>query len=317
MTYAAKVRKEQDPDKITVASGGEILVESGGNINVETGGKITVNGVELDAAEMGVLNVVAGTVTASKAVVVDTNKDCAAFRTVGVVNLDAGSSGVVGTVDVFPTTASKGKFALTCADQTGNTTVNLEPAAHGQATKVVIPDGGLATTYLLQSTAQITIAEADILDGALVTTAELNSLDASTNGAIKKYAKAPLTIVADTNSHDTAIVLPAKAIITNVFVDVTTQEATGATKTVDIGISGGDEDGLLDGVSVAATGVIIGTLASGAQTLGALLSVDEDGAGALVPQQYVASGATVAYTLGSADFAELVANVVVEYIEIP
>lgn len=308
MTYAAKVRKEQDPDKITVASGGEILVESGGVITIETGGKLTVNGVELDAGELGVLNVVAGTVTASKAVVVDGSKDVGDFRNVDVVNLDAGKSGTAGTIDIFPSTASKGKLIISCADQTGDTAVTINTNAMGQATQVNVGDPGGASSYVVQATTNLV--------GLTVSASEVNSLDASVVGAIKKYAKAALTIVADTNSHDTAIVLPAKAIITNAFIDVTTQEATGATKTVDIGISGGDEDGLLDGIDVSATGVKIGTLASGAQTLGALLSVDEDGAGALVPQQYVGSGATIAYTLGSADFAELVANVVVEYIEV-
>lgn len=308
MTYNAKVRKQQNPDITTVASGGEILVESGGIITIETGGKLVVNGVELDASEMGVLNVTAGTITASKAVVVDGNKDAADFRNVGLVNLDAGKSGTAGTIDVFPTTASKGKLIISCTDQTGDTAVTINTNAMGQATTVNIGDPGGAASYLVQSTTSLV--------GLTVSESEINSLDASVAGAIKKYAKAPLTIVADTNPHDTTIVLPAKAIITNTFLDVTTQEATGATKTVDIGISGGDEDGLLDGSSVAATGVIIGTLASGAQTLGALLSVDEDGAGALVPQQYSAGGSTICYTLGSADFAELVGNVIVEYIEV-
>lgn len=198
MTYNAKVRKEQDPDVLTVANGGSIAVESGGEIDVESGGILKISGIQVT------------------------------------------------------TSAS-----------------------------------------------------------------ELNVLDLSSAGAIKKYAVAPLTIVAAATAQDTAIVLPAKCVITNVFVDVTTQEATGATKTVDIGISGGDENGLLDGVSVASAGIIKGTLASTGQTLGALLRTDEDGSGALVPEPDVSSGGeTICYTLGSDDFAELVANVIVEYIEI-
>lgn len=94
--------------------------------------------------------VTAGTVAASKAVVVDSNKDAAAFRTVGVVNLDAGSSGVAGTVDVFPTTASKGKLAISCTDQTGDTTAALVMGAQAaartytiaDATTAIIPDNG-------------------------------------------------------------------------------------------------------------------------------------------------------------------------------
>lgn len=148
--------------------------------------------------------------------------------------------------------------------------------------------------------------------------AELNYLDASVNGAVTRYSKAPLTIVAATTAQDTTIVIPAGSIIKNVWVVVDTKEATGARKTVDIGVKSGDEDGFLDGVSVAATGTIKGTLLNTGQTLGAHLSVDESGAGVLVPEPYVCAAATtVVYTLGSNDFKELVANVVVEWVYIP
>lgn len=148
--------------------------------------------------------------------------------------------------------------------------------------------------------------------------AELNYLDASVNGAVTRYSKAPLTIVAATTAQDTTIVIPAGSIIKNVWVVVDTKEATGATKTVDIGVKSGDEDGFLDGVSVAATGTIKGTLLNTGQTLGAHLRVDESGTGDLVPEPYVCAAATtVVYTLGSNDFVELVANVVVEWVYIP
>jgi hypothetical protein len=177
-----------------------------------------------------------------------------------------------------------------------------------------------------------TAAELNILDGVTATSIEINTLDLSAVGAVKKYAKAPLTIVAAATSNDTAIVLPAKAIITNVWVDVTTQEATGGTKTVDIGISGGDEDGLLAGVSVAAAGIIKGapTITTGSNevyfastTKGALMASLTAGTDVATDvgtyyefDDVTSGGATIAYTLGSDDFAELVANVIVEYIEI-
>jgi len=116
----------------------------------------------LSVAELGVLDAVtAGTVAASKAVVVDSNKDASAFRNVTVTNLDAGASGTAGTVDVFPTTASKGKLSITATDQTGNTTVTLNASAMGQATAVNIPDPGGATSYLMQSTAAKTLTQTD------------------------------------------------------------------------------------------------------------------------------------------------------------
>lgn len=90
----------------------------------------------------------AGTVTASKAVVVDSNKDIGDFRNLDVVNLDAGASGTAGSVDVFPTTASKGKLALTCTDQTGDTTVSLVAGAMSAARTITIRDPGAAASLL-------------------------------------------------------------------------------------------------------------------------------------------------------------------------
>jgi len=122
----------------------------------------------LSAAETAVLDaVVAGTVAASKAAVVDANKDIGDFRNLDCTNLDAGASGVAGTVDVFPATAAKGKLAITKANNTNDDTTTLSVAAHGQATTVTIPDGGAATAYVVQSTAALTLVEADVLDGAV------------------------------------------------------------------------------------------------------------------------------------------------------
>lgn len=105
-----------------------------------------LNGIELDGnvlttTEMTVLDgVTAGTVTASKAVVVDSNKDASAFRNVTVTNLDAGASGTAGSVDIFPTTASKGKVAITTADNTGDTTTGILVGAQAAARTYGIPD---------------------------------------------------------------------------------------------------------------------------------------------------------------------------------
>lgn len=112
-----------------------------------------------------------GTVEASKIVVVDANKDIGDFRNLDCVNLDAGSSGVAGSVDVFPATASKGKFTLACADQTGNTTVTMQADEMGQATTVHLPDPGAAASYVAQSTAALTLAEVDVLDAVTPGTA--------------------------------------------------------------------------------------------------------------------------------------------------
>lgn len=131
--------------------------------------------------------------------------------------------------------------------------------------------------------------------------------------------KIPVTTKTDTEI-DTGWDLPAKAIVLNVWVDVITFEATGTTKTIDIGLlssdTGGDADGFVDGLSTAtAAGIRKGTLLNSGQTLGAYLRVDESGAGVLVPEPHVAGSVVakrVTYTLGS-EHTELVANIYIEY----
>lgn len=167
MTYTTKVYKSDNGDTL--------------NIDQTNGGALKVNGNDIAddlaalnglAAELALLDgVTAGTVAASKVVIVDSNKDAGDFRNLDAVNIDAGASGTAGSVDVFPATASKGKLAITCENQTGNTTVTLKPATMGQATVVTIPDPGAAASYVAQSTAALTLAEVDVLDGATAGTA--------------------------------------------------------------------------------------------------------------------------------------------------
>jgi len=65
------------------------------------------------------------------------------------INVDAGESGVAGSVDIFPTTASKGKLSITTTDQTGDTTVSLVVGAMGGARTITIPDPGAAASFAL------------------------------------------------------------------------------------------------------------------------------------------------------------------------
>lgn len=106
----------------------------------------------------------------------------------GVVttNIDAGASGTVGSVDVFPATASRGKLAITCTNQTGNTTVTLNASAMGQATAVNIPDPGAAAAYVVMTTAALSLAEADVLQD--VTAGTVTASKALVVGASKEIS---------------------------------------------------------------------------------------------------------------------------------
>lgn len=80
---------------------------------------------------------------------VDTSKDIGDFRNVDVVNLDAGASGTAGSVDVFPTTASKGKLSITAADSAGDTTTTIVNASQAGARTYTIPDAGAAASFVM------------------------------------------------------------------------------------------------------------------------------------------------------------------------
>lgn len=178
---------------------------------------------------------------------------------------------------------------------------------------------------LFQAGTQITATAAELnkMDGVTSTAAEINTLDLSVVGAISKVVKANMVAAdfSDNSEVDTGITLPAKAVVKNVFVYVNTAETTATTKTIDVGTDStdsGDADGYIDAGSVAATGFVKPTLLNTGQTLGALLRVDEDGAGALVPEVDVASGGKkVTVTAGDASgFTEADFDIYVEYVEV-
>jgi hypothetical protein len=127
-------------------------------------------------------------------------------------------------------------------------------------------------------------------------------------------------------------------LIMHACVKVATAEVTAATKTIDVGLlsseSGGDADGILDGVVTSATGVVgaDATATDGtsqnfwaaAPKLGALMRTGELGgdaagtAGVMIPRPHVVNGTAVSltYTLGGAA-TELVAKGYIVFFRVP
>ena len=147
-----------------------------------------------------------------------------------------------------------------------------------------------------------------------------------------------------TGENDTGWDLPSTAIVEDVLVNVKTAEATGTTKTIDVGLlsseAGGDADGFLDGVDVSSTGLkgasLSVTEAAGvnetyisavASTYGVLLAdlnyeLGTDTAG---DTGYInlnrkphlnSNGNSISWTPGSNDFADLVADIIIFYKEV-
>ena len=127
--------------------------------------------------------------------------------------------------------------------------------------------------------------------------------------------------ILSTSVQDTGFNLPIKGIVTDVLMDVRTAEATGATKTIEVGLlaseTGGDEDGFLDALDVSATGVFQGVLLAAGQTRGALMREVEEGT-VNVPKNHVMNGTarSLTFTLASNDWVEFVGILYVAYFDL-
>jgi len=135
-------------------------------------------------------------------------------------------------------------------------------------------------------------------------------------GAGRKRLVIPIASGAGDESaaaQDTGYTFPAKAIVfaDGVFVDVTDAEAS----TIDVGRTS-DPNGYLAAVSIAGTGLVKGTLLNTGQTLGALLAVDEDGAGVLVPEPDIGAGGENVVWQAAANLSSFAANIIIEYLEV-
>lgn len=159
------------------------------------------------------------------------------------------------------------------------------------------------------------------------TPAEINALaDLDVAGATSKTVVISISSTPTGAEQDTGIDLPAKAIITNVALNVTTAEATGATKTMHVGLlsseSGGDADGFLVSASCATTGVKIPSLVSGSVTRGALIKETVTGSGSAThssPIPFSAGSVTaksISYTAGSNDWANFRGSILITYTEV-
>jgi len=120
------------------------------------------------------------------------------LKDAGVVatNIDAGASGTAGTLDIFPTTASKGKIAITATANTNNDTLSITNAAHGQATTLTIPDGGQATASFVLTEGSQTIAGTKTFSASLAGDGQARYIEVSvTNAEILDLADTPKTLI--------------------------------------------------------------------------------------------------------------------------
>lgn len=176
-------------------------------------------GVSLSATDLALIDgITAGTVAASKAVVVNANKDAADFRNLAATNLDAGKSGTAGTVDIFPATAAKGKAQLAVTDNAGDTTTSLTVGAQAAARVYTVPDAGADAAFDLIK------GNAAAAGGAGWT----GTLVARKTGIANNTATDVITITVPNANHNAAVFLDIMAHLgTGTDASESTRVATG------------------------------------------------------------------------------------------
>ena len=139
------------------------------------------------------------------------------------------------------------------------------------------------------------------------------------NAACTKFLNKTAVIRCDaqTSETETSFTLPTSAIVKDIFLNVITIDAT---ETVDVGTTGtsNDPNGFLAAASLAVAGLVKGSIADGAITLGALL-YEETGTGADVAYartvDVTAGGDPISYTC-SAGSDTAVFDIIIEYVEV-
>lgn len=118
---------------------GKVIFSADRATYLEWDGASTVN---LYVAGTKVLHATSSAITFDASVV-------GSYTTLTATDIDLGASGTAGTVDVFPTTASKGKLRLAATDSTGNGTTTITNADQAAARTYTVPDAGASAGFVM------------------------------------------------------------------------------------------------------------------------------------------------------------------------
>lgn len=200
---------------------------------------------------------------------------------------------------VFVATAG-GATKATLMDSTGASLANPVTLTNGGADIYVANTVASVDLYIMAPGGQFVVER-----GAVPGSDSEIAVDTTSN---RQVAIIPFSVTdqtGDATETDTGFNEPTNGLIESAAVRISTVDAA---ITIDVGTDStdsGDANGFLAAASTAAAVVVPGSLASGGQTLGALLSADESGAGVLVPLAHASGGKSITYTLlTAADTAE-------------
>jgi len=234
-----------------------------------TGTSFVIGSADISEAELETIDgVTAGTVAASKAIVVDSNKDFTGARNITLTGeLDAGSLDVSGDVDVDGTLETDALSINGTAVTSTAAELNILDGVTSTAAELNILDGVTSTAAEINILDGVTstAAEINVLDGITSTVAELNILDGVTASAT------------DINLIDgitNGTVIASKAIITDSNKDISGGRNITISGELDAGsldVSGdADIDGTLEADAITIGGVTLAETIS--DTVGAMVS---------------------------------------------
>jgi len=221
-----------------------------------TGTSFVIGSADISEAELETIDgVTAGTVAASKAIVVDSNKDFTGARNITLTGeLDAGSLDVSGDVDVDGTLETDALSINGTAVTSTAAELNILDGVTSTAAELNILDGVTATAAEINVLDGITstVAELNILDGVTASAADINLIDGITNGTV----------------------IASKAIITDSNKDITGGRnitISGELDAATLDISGdADIDGTLEADAITIAGVTLAETIS--DTVGAMVT---------------------------------------------
>jgi len=208
-----------------------------------TGTSFVIGSADISEAELETIDgVTAGTVAASKAVVVDSNKDIGSFRNITLTGeLDAATLDISGDADIDGTLETDALSINGTAVTSTAAELNILDGVTSTAAELNILDGVTATT-----------AELNILDGVTASATDLNLIDGITNGTV----------------------IASKAIVTDSNKDITGGRnitISGELDAATLDISGdADIDGTLEADAITIGGVTLAETIS--DTVGAMVS---------------------------------------------
>jgi cytoskeletal protein CcmA (bactofilin family) len=258
-----------------------------------TGTSFVIGSADISEAELETIDgVTAGTVAASKAVVVDSNKDIGSFRNITLTGeLDAGSLDVSGDVDIDGTLETDALSINSTAVTSTAAELNILDGVTSTAAELNILDGVTSTA-----------AELNILDGVTATASEINTLDGITSTVAELNILDGVTASAtDINLIDgitNGTVIASKAIITDANKDITGGRnitISGELDAATLDISGdADIDGTLEADAITIGGVTLAETIS--DTVGAMVSSNTE---TNITVSYVDDDNTLDFVIGT------------------